>query len=158
MRPAAPAAALTVALVVVALGAAALAGGCAAPSGGAAGDGPDVAAAADLGAPDLGAVDLGAADLPPPLCGNGLCEAGESGAVCPGDCCDAATPCNQTWHDDGAHYCRSMNGGPYAWTTAAATTALCSDPSQIGVTTYACGGEHGTCCSLPGGYVAGACM
>ena len=114
-----------------------LLGACAVASPGGAGPAPDLA--------------------PPAVCGNGVCEPGEDGAACGSDCCDAATACTQTRQDDGTHYCRSMNGGPYDWYTAADTTALCADPSQLGTTTYACGGEHGTCCALPGGYVAGGC-
>lgn len=122
---------------------------------------PDLAGAGvDLGGVDPGAVpDLGTADLPTvaSVCGNGVCEAGERGASCGADCCDATTACAQTFGDGGLRFCRSMNGGAWAWYTQADTTRLCQDPSQIGKTTYACGGASGSCCSLPGGYVAGPC-
>lgn len=132
--------------------AALLCAGCAAPSH-VTDDFPDLAGAVDLGAPDLAR----AGDLPAAVCGDGVCAPGEDGTSCGRDCCDANTPCAQTYDDDGTHYCRSMNGGAFGWYTAAQTTALCMDPSQIGVTTYVCAAEHGTCCSVPGGYVAGPC-
>jgi hypothetical protein len=109
--------------------------------------------------PDLAVVDLAA---PPPdlfaaVCGNGACEAGEDGASCGSDCCDAATSCEATRGNAGAEFCRSMNGGPFSWITQAEATALCVDASQIGKTTWACAARSGTCCSLPGGYVDGPC-
>ena len=73
------------------------------------------------------------------------------------DCCDATTSCDLTRANDGTHYCRSMNGGPFAWYTQADTTALCADAAQVGRTTWACAARSGTCCSVPGGYVDGAC-
>ena len=125
--------------------------GCAAPSSSPAGG-------ADLARLDAGASDLGGAgDLAPSVCGNGDCEPGENGAGCGSDCCDAATSCDATRGNGGAFFCRSMNGGPFAWYTQADATALCSDASQIGKTTWACAARSGTCCSVPGGYVDGAC-
>jgi hypothetical protein len=101
--------------------------------------------------------DLAGSDLSPSVCGNGDCEPGENGADCGSDCCDAMTACDATRGNGGAFFCRSMNGGPYDWYTQADTIALCSDASQIGKTTFACAARSGTCCSLPGGYVDGAC-
>jgi hypothetical protein len=121
--------------------------GCAAPSSSPAG-------ASDLATTDAGAVDLAAALS---VCGNGDCEPGENGADCGSDCCDAMTPCDATRGNGGAFFCRSMNGGAYGWYTQADATALCSDAAQIGKTTYACAAQSGTCCSVPGGYVDGAC-
>ncbi len=121
--------------------------GCAVPS-------TVPAARADLAAPaDLAtaARDLGA------VCGNGVCEAGESGATCGSDCCDAATSCDATRGNAGAQFCRSMNGGPFAWITQADATALCAQPSDVGKTTWRCAARSGTCCTIPGGYVDGAC-
>jgi hypothetical protein len=129
--------------------------------------------ASSAGAADLGIVDAGAdltpmsdlvsadltpmSDLPAAVCGNGDCEPGENGASCGSDCCDAATSCDATRGNGGAFFCRSMNGGPFAWYTQADTTAFCSDASQIGHTTWACAARAGTCCSLPGGFVDGPC-
>jgi hypothetical protein len=112
------------------------------------------------GARDLAtaARDLGASDAASgALCGNGGCDPGETGASCGVDCCDASTACAQTYANDGMHYCRSMNGGAYDWYTSSQTLAMCSDATQLKVATYACGGESGTCCSLPGGWIKGAC-
>ena len=125
-------------------------GGCAAPS------------SSPIGAADLAVVDAAGADLAggerlPSVCGNGDCEAGEDGADCASDCCDTTTSCDASRGNGGAFFCRSMNGGPYDWYTEADTIALCSDASQIGVTTFACAARSGTCCSVPGGYVDGAC-
>lgn len=87
------------------------------------------------------------------------CAAPSPTTSCDGavDCCDATTACDQTRNNDGLHYCRSMNGGPFAWYTQADTTQLCSDPSQLGKTRWSCATRSGWCCSLPGGYVDGAC-
>ncbi|MGZ3406684.1 MAG: hypothetical protein ACXVDD_03555 [Polyangia bacterium] len=124
--------------------------GCAAPS-------TSPGGAADLATVDAAAADLAGGDLGQSVCGNGNCEPGEDGAGCGSDCCDAMTACDATRGNGGAFFCRSMNGGPFAWYTQADTTALCSDASQIGKTTFACAATSGTCCSLPGGYVDGAC-
>ena len=119
---------------------------------------PTAARLDDLSPPDAAApADLAAADLAPSVCGNGDCEPGESGASCGADCCDADTSCDATRGNGGAFFCRSMNGGPFAWYTQADATGLCSDAAQIGVTTWACAARSGTCCSVPGGYVDGAC-
>ncbi|HEX8953268.1 MAG TPA: hypothetical protein VF945_15545 [Polyangia bacterium] len=112
---------------------------------------PDAAAAADLATSDL----AGAAA--PAVCGNGDCEPGESGASCGSDCCDAMTSCDASRGNGGAFFCRSMNGGPFAWYTQADTTALCASASQIGKTTWACAQRAGYCCSVPGGFVDGPC-
>src|SRR4030095_7576361 len=45
-------------------------------------------------------------------CGNGVCDAGESGRACPTDCCDSTTPCsalNAGTSGAGSLYCRSMS-------------------------------------------------
>ena len=63
------------------------------------------------------------------VCGNGDCEPGENGSVCGSDCCDAATSCDATRGNGGAWFCRSMNGGAYAWVTQNDTVALCDDAS-----------------------------
>ncbi len=122
------------------------------------------APASSPGAADLAATDGGPADLTSvsdlgaaAVCGNGDCEPGENGASCGSDCCDAMTSCDASRGNGGAFFCRSMNGGPFAWYTQADTTALCSDPSQIGVTTWACAQRAGYCCSVPGGFVDGPC-
>ena len=101
--------------------------------------------------------DLAPSDLAPSVCGNGDCEPGENGATCGSDCCDAQTSCDATRGNGGAYFCRSMNGGPFAWYTQSDATAFCSDPSQIGHTTWACAQRAGTCCSVPGGFVDGPC-
>jgi hypothetical protein len=124
--------------------------GCAAPASSPNG--------ADLAAVDAASADLtSVSDLGGAVCGNGDCEPGESGASCGSDCCDAMTSCDASRGNGGAFFCRSMNGGPFAWYTQADTTALCSDPSQIAVTTWACAQRSGYCCSLPGGFVDGPC-
>jgi hypothetical protein len=119
------------------------------------------APASSPGAADLAIAaapaDLATSDLAPAVCGNGDCEPGEDGATCGSDCCDAATSCDATRGNAGAYFCRSMNGGPFAWYTQADATALCSDASQIGHTTWACAERAGTCCSIPGGFVDGPC-
>lgn len=122
---------------------------CAAPAPTVAGARDMAAAPRDLASPSDAATAA--------VCGDGACGPGETGASCGADCCDAMTSCAQTWSNDGVHYCRSMNGGAYDWYTADQTKAMCSDASQIGVATYACGGESGKCCSIPGGWVKGAC-
>jgi hypothetical protein len=124
--------------------------GCAAPSSSPAG-------VADLAAVDASSADLAGGDLLPSVCGNGDCEPGENGSDCASDCCDSMTSCDATRGNGGAFFCRSMNGGPFGWYTQADATALCSDASQIGKTTFACAARSGTCCSVPGGYVDGAC-
>jgi hypothetical protein len=121
---------------------------CAAPS-----SSPRAADLALAAAP----ADLATADLVAAVCGNGDCEPGESGASCGSDCCDAITSCDATRGNGGAYFCRSMNGGPFAWYTQADATALCSDAAQIGHTTWACAQRSGTCCSVPGGFVDGPC-
>ena len=148
------------ALVVALVFASVLAAACATPasSSGAsdlaiADAGADLTPMSDSTPPDLTPMS----DLPAAVCGNGDCEPGENGASCGSDCCDAATSCDATRGNGGAFFCRSMNGGPYAWYTQADTTALCSDASQIGHTTWACAARAGHCCSLPGGYVDGPC-
>lgn len=110
-------------------------------------------AAGDGSSPDLTFVS----DLGPPVCGNGDCEPGENGANCGSDCCDALTSCDATRGNGGAFFCRSMNGGAFAWYAQTDTFALCADASQIGKTTWACAQRSGFCCSVPGGYVDGPC-
>jgi len=127
----------------------ALAAACAAPA--------SSPRASDLAMLDAAPADLGAADLMASVCGNGDCEPGENGASCGSDCCDAMTSCDASRGNGGAFFCRSMNGGPFAWYTQADATALCSDASQIGKTTWACAQRAGYCCSVPGGFVDGAC-
>jgi hypothetical protein len=134
--------AIVVALVFVAA--------CAAPSS------SPADAAADLALP-AGAADLATSDLAAGVCGNGDCEPGENGVSCGSDCCDAMTSCDASRGNGGAFFCRSMNGGPFAWYTQADTLALCDDSSQVGTTTFACAQRSGTCCSVPGGYVDGPC-
>jgi hypothetical protein len=87
------------------------------------------------------------------------CASPYSSPACDGaaDCCDATTSCDATRGSDGIHYCRSMNGGPFTWYTQADATALCSDAAQIGRTRWACAQRSGYCCSVPGGFVDGAC-
>ena len=114
-------------------------------------------ASADGAAADLGAADFAAPDLAAAVCGNGDCEPGEDGARCGSDCCDAMTSCDASRGNGSAFFCRSMNGGAFAWYTQADATALCSDASQIGVTTWACAQRSGYCCSVPGGFVDGPC-
>jgi hypothetical protein len=131
--------------------AAVLLAACAAPaSSPRAADLATAAATADLATPAT-------SDLAPAVCGNGDCEPGENGASCGSDCCDAATSCDQSRGNGGAYFCRSMNGGPFAWYTQADATALCSDASQIAHTTWACAQRSGYCCSIPGGFVDGPC-
>jgi hypothetical protein len=96
-------------------------------------------------------------DLASAVCGNGDCEPGENGGSCGSDCCDATTACDATRGNGGAFFCRSINGGPFAWYTQSDTLALCDDTAQIGNTTWACAQRSGTCCSVPGGYVDGPC-
>jgi hypothetical protein len=121
-------------------------GGCAVPA-------PSQSSDMAMVAADLTLVS----DLAPAVCGNGNCEPGENGASCGADCCDAMTSCDATRGNGGAFFCRSMNGGAFAWYTQSDTLALCDDPSQLGKTTFACAQRSGTCCSLPGGYVDGSC-
>jgi hypothetical protein len=123
---------------------------CATPSSSPAGG------AADLATSDAGTVDL-AGDLGAVICGNGDCEPGESGATCGSDCCDADTSCDASRGSGGAFFCRSMNGGAFAWYTQNDTLALCDDAAEIGVTRWACAARAGFCCTLPGGYVDGPC-
>ena len=87
------------------------------------------------------------------------CASPSASPTCDGDanCCDANTSCDATRDDDGVHYCRSMNGGPFTWCTQADTTAMCDDASQIGHTTWACAQRSGYCCAVPGGFVDGPC-
>jgi len=129
----------------------ALAAACARPAS-------SPAPAADLGSVDAAPADLATAfELAAAVCGNGDCEAGEDGGTCGSDCCDAMTSCDASRGHGGAYFCRSMNGGPFQWYTQADATALCSDASQIGQTTWACAQRSGYCCSIPGGYVDGPC-
>jgi hypothetical protein len=123
-----------------------LAAGCAVPA-------PSQSADMAMATVDLTLVS----DLPPAICGNGDCEPGENGAGCGSDCCDAMTSCDATRGNGGAFFCRSMNGGPFAWYTQSDTLALCDDASQIGKTTFVCAQRSGSCCSVPGGYVDGPC-
>jgi len=127
---------------------------CAAPSAS-----PSAGGAGDLALTDAGAADLATADLGAgaAVCGNGDCEPGENGAACASDCCDAMTACDATRGNGGAFFCRSMNGGPFAWYTQNDTLALCDEAAEVGVTTWACAARAGHCCSLPGGYVDGPC-
>ena len=128
-----------------------VAGGCASPAS---------AGGGDLGVADLAtaATDLTSpSELAPAVCGNGDCEPGENGASCGSDCCDAMTSCDASRGNGGAFFCRSMNGGPFAWYTQSDTLALCDDASQIGATTWACAQRSGYCCSVPGGFVDGPC-
>lgn len=134
---------------VLAVAACALVAACAAPA--------SSPGTSDLAQHDAAPADLGGVDLAPSVCGNGDCEPGENGASCGSDCCDAMTSCDASRGNGGAFFCRSMNGGPFAWYTQADTTALCSDPSQIGKTTWACAQRAGYCCSVPGGFVDGPC-
>ena len=101
--------------------------------------------------------DLATSDLAPAVCGNDDCEPDENGANYGSDCCDAATSYDTTHDNDGAYFCHSMNDGPFAWYTQGDATALCSDASQIGHTTWACAARSGFCCSVPGGFVDGPC-
>ena len=55
----------------------------------------------------------------PPVCGNGACEPGETGSSCGQDCCDPSTACSQTKQNQGALYCRQINGSGYQWYTEA---------------------------------------
>jgi hypothetical protein len=128
-----------------------LAAACAAPSSSSPSGGSDLAIL-DAANPDLATADLAGA-----VCGNGDCEPGENGANCGSDCCDAATSCDATRGNGGAFFCRSIDGGAYAWYTQNDTLALCDDASQIGVTTWACATRSGYCCTIPGGYVDGPC-
>ncbi len=125
---------------------------CAAPSSSAPSD-----AGADLALADAAIADLAASDLDGVVCGNGDCEPAENGANCGSDCCDATTSCDVSRGNGGAFFCRSMNGGAFAWYTQNDTEALCDDASQVGVTTWACAARAGYCCSIPGGYVDGPC-
>lgn len=93
----------------------------------------------------------------PPVCGNGACEPGENGASCGQDCCDAQTPCSQTKQNQGQFYCRQINGGSYQWYTEAQGITFCDEPSEICVATFSCGGQSGTCKTIPGGWVFGPC-
>ena len=124
---------------------------CATPSS----SSPALDGGADLATPS--SPDLARGDLASAVCGNGDCEPGENGASCGSDCCDAMTSCDATRGNGGAYFCRSMNGGAWAWYTQDDTLALCDDAAQIGVTTWACATRAGSCCSLPGGYVDGPC-
>ena len=67
------------------------------------------------------------------------------------------TSCDASRGNGGAFFCRSMNGGPFAWYTQADASALCADASQIGKTTLGLRAALGHCCSVPGGYVDGPC-
>lgn len=81
------------------------------------------------------------------VCGNGRCDAGETGASCGTDCCDSSSACGSTFGGFGELYCRSFDGGPYEWITAAdALEDHCSTAAHVGGT-YACVGETGFCCS-----------
>ena len=92
------------------------------------------------------------------MCGDGNCDWPEDGSTCPQDCCDANTPCAQTKQNQNVLYCRQINGGGYQWYTEAQGIALCDEPSEICVATFACGGQSGTCKTIPGGWVFGPCQ
>jgi hypothetical protein len=94
---------------------------------------------------------------PCPVCGDGNCDWPEDGGTCPKDCCDAMTPCAQTKQDGGVLYCRQINGGAYQWYTEAQGITFCDEPSEICVATFSCGGQSGTCKTIPGGWVFGPC-
>ncbi|MBI4342299.1 MAG: hypothetical protein HY599_02905, partial [Candidatus Omnitrophica bacterium] len=82
---------------------------------------------------------------------NGVCEAGENSTNCSGDCCDASTPCGTT-HTGASptEWCRSMNGGPYAWITLAAGSTYCDSSSEICSSTSTCQGTTYYCKGLAG--------
>jgi hypothetical protein len=87
-------------------------------------------------------------------CGNGTCEPfqGEDGTSCPQDCCDATTPCNVTYRNQGTKWCRSMspNGsaGPgatwFAWqwyddsTSASGYNQFCDQSGELCVSHARC--------------------
>lgn len=82
------------------------------------------------------------------LCGNGICDPGETDVSCAQDCCGANTPCQSVTRalSNPPEYCRSMNGGAYAWITVAQANTYCDDPSESCVSTAACeGGRYFEC-------------
>jgi hypothetical protein len=64
-----------------------------------------------------------------------------------GFCCDASTDCGATvtYANQPALWCRNMNNTSWEWVSQQATTDLCSQPSQVCLTNYQCGGESGWC-------------
>jgi hypothetical protein len=74
-----------------------------------------------------------------PSCDNdGVCDPGENGSICPADCCDANTPCGQTYGNGpvncGAEelcpttrWCRNFGAG-YSWVTPATVASYAVSP------------------------------
>lgn len=80
-----------------------------------------------------------------------------SGDACGPECCTADTPCDATRDSDGVHFCRSIDGLPYAWLTTSDVVGSCDQAGQVCVSIYACGGTTGTCKAIPNGWGPGAC-
>ena len=101
----------------------------------------DAAPAPDASVP----ADARVIDAATYVCGNGICEPGESGSTCGQDCCDATTPCGQSRQNLGAAFCRSINSGAYQWAAALQCQSGVS-PVASG-TTSTCAGTTVTCCA-----------
>jgi hypothetical protein len=81
---------------------------------------------------------------PGPVCGDGTCDASsENGATCGRDCCDALTPCNQTYQNMNTQWCRDLNKNGYKWFTRAEGEAACPLSGCGG--TGLCNGKVLTC-------------
>jgi hypothetical protein len=78
--------------------------------------------------------------------GNGRCEAGEGGWNVPADCCDAYTPCGQSYMNRGEMYCRGINGGSYQWVST--DDYYCDEAGEVGSSTYKCQNRTYSCSSL----------
>lgn len=116
-------------------------------AGGSCRGGPVVVEARPCFRPTEGAVCAGAGSTcrNGVCCGDGTCSIGENGTSCPGDCCDATTPCGATRTGDPGRYCRNMNGAGYAWVTEAEVGVLCDSLSEVCATTYRCAAMSGFC-------------
>ena len=101
------------------------------------------------------------------VCGNGICEVGESGSTCGQDCCDQYTNRWTTKQNQGVYYCRNMyyydtqtgyaSWHGWQWVTQNETTQMCNDwweawEGSYYQTQYQCGGSTGKCHSITGGY------
>jgi hypothetical protein len=103
-------------------------------------------------------VDCGGPCAACAVCGDGTCQASETGATCPRDCCSAAVTagsCINQARADGYNYCVGNLNSPtvgtsngYAFMPNATLMSACSSASDLCTSQYTCGGQTHYCVNI----------